>query len=147
MSPEYEKYEAKCEKIREDNNELILLFRKQLVEDGLSERTIERHIGNIEFYINDYLLRSDAYPMEYGTSEISLFLGYYAIRTCLCSSAYELKAVAASIKKFYKCMLENGKIKNANYYVLCSTIKTEMPEWVAACKQFNDPKRPSPFQL
>lgn len=142
---DYDEYERRCEKIRKANDKLISLFQNSLIAEGLSEKTVKRHVGNAKFYINDYLLRTAPRPMKCGIREIGSFLGYYAIRTCLCSSPYELKSVAAGIKKFYKCMAENGKIENRDYDDLCMAIKWAMPYWIEDCIQFRDPSQPSPF--
>ena len=53
-----ENYEEECKKIRTENAKLLELFATDL--DGLSEKTIQRHLRNVDFYINTYLLREDA---------------------------------------------------------------------------------------
>lgn len=69
----YEVYEKKCEEIRKTNAVLLELFEKDL--NGLSPKTIERHLSNVDLYINDYLLRQDALTMEHGIEMIDDFLG------------------------------------------------------------------------
>ena len=48
-----------------------------------------------------------------------------------------IKSTAASIKKFYKCMLEHGKIEKADYEFLCREIKEGMPIWQEDCAVYN----------
>ena len=67
---ELEMYEKKCEEIRRTNDSLLELFEKDM--EGLSPKTIRRHLSNVDFYINEFLLYADALPMEYGLVQIFL---------------------------------------------------------------------------
>ena len=55
---DYEKYEADCEKIRKHNDNLLDDFEGWLKDSGLKDNTIRKHTGNVDFYINDFLLYS-----------------------------------------------------------------------------------------
>lgn len=143
---DYEKYEKECEKIRAINNELLDVFENDLTAAGLSSKTIRSHLSNVDFYINEYLLREDAHPMEDGVGTIDDFLGYFFIRKCMWSTPSTIKGTAASIKKFYKCMLDHGKIEKNKYDELCSEIKEGMPQWQSDCAMYNDPDADDPFE-
>ena len=143
MSFEIEDYERECEKIRDTNEELLELFEKDLA--GLSEKTIRRHIGNVDFYINEYLLYEDARTFEDGVTMIDDFLGYFFIRKCMWSTPASIRSTATSIKKFYKCMMDHEKISKEDYEYLCNEIKIGMPDWQADCEQYNDPGAENPF--
>ena len=142
---DYEKYEKDCEKIRVVNDELLDIFEKDLINAGLSQKTIRSHLSNVDFYINEYLLREDAHPMEDGVGMIDDFLGYFFIRKCMWSTPGTIKSTAASIKKFYKCMLDHGRIKKEEYDYLCTEIKEGMGQWQADCAMYNDPDGDDPF--
>lgn len=142
---EFEDYEKQCDKIREKNLEYLALFEAELEDAGLSEKTIERHIANVKFYINEYLLRYEPYPMEKGTGMLNGFLGDFFIRKCAWSTPASIKSTAASIKKFYRCMKNRGFVSESDYDHLCGTIKFEMEYWQALCAQYNDPDQPNPF--
>ena len=142
---DFEEYEAACEAIRAANNKLLDLFEKDLELAGLSPKTIRSHLSNVDFYINEYLLREDTHPMEDGVGMIDDFLGYFFIRKCMWSTPSTIKSTAASIKKFYKCMLDHGSIKKKEYDYLCSEIKEGMGQWQADCAAFNDPDADNPF--
>ena len=47
-------YEKECEKIRNDNKKYLEIFQSEMIEKGLSEKTIQSHLNNIDFYINDF---------------------------------------------------------------------------------------------
>ena len=134
----YEEYEARCEEIRAENEELLKVFQDDI--KGLSEKTVRKHLSNVSFYINDYLLREDAKTFDAGTKCISEFLGYYFIRKCAWSTPASIKSTAASIKKFYKCMFEHDYMEKAAYNELCEDIKLGMDGWIEDCERYNDPE-------
>ena len=144
---DYKKYEKDCDNIRATNKTLLNLFENDLADAGLSRKTINRHLANVDFYINDYLLLEEAHPMEDGVGMVYLFLGNFFIRKCMWSTPATIKSTATSIKKFYKCMLDHGKIKKNEYDYLCADIKDGMPQWQADCEQFNDPYSENPFDF
>ena len=138
MSSDYEAYEKECEKIREINNLHLAGFEKWLKNDGLSKKTIDKHVSNVDFYINDYLCYYDAQDVKYGCYGISMFLGYWFIRKAAWSSCGNIKSNAASIKKFYSYMLAVNVIEQKDYNFLCETIKGDMPEWLEAMKEYDE---------
>lgn len=141
----YEEYEEKCKIIREENGRLLELFEESL--QSLKPQTIKRHLSNVDLYINDYLLYEDALSFEEGTWKIDDFLGYFFIRKCMWSTPGTIKSTAASIKKFYKCMLDHEMIQKADFEYLSETIKERMPEWQADCASYNDPNVDDPFDI
>ena len=141
----YENYCKACDEIRKKNDEYLALFEQDLVSEGLKESTIRRHLSNIDFYINNYLLHEEPCTMEYGTGLIDSFLGDFFIRKCMWSTPGNIKSTAASIKKFYKYMLNRGIVKKEDYEFLCSEIKSRMEIWQADCAAYNDPDEPNPF--
>lgn len=144
---DYEEYERECNKIRQTNEELLTLFEEELQDSGLSAKTVRRHLSNAEFYINEYLLREEPRPMEDGITELDMFLGFFFIRKCMWSTPGTIKSTAASIKKFYKCMLNHGKISKDDYAYLCDDIKENMEQWQTDCAVYNDPDAPNPFSF
>ena len=143
----YEQYEKECNRIREENEEYLSLFEADLKKSGLSSKTINRHLSNVYFYINEYILREEPRPMSDGTDMLDMFLGYFFIRKCMWSTPGTIKSTAASIKKFYKCMVDNGKVDVSDYEYLCSEIKENMEQWQTDCAVFNDPDAPNPFAI
>lgn len=76
--------------------------------------------------------------MTSGVEEIGSYLGDFFIRKCMWSTPYTIKTTAASIKKFYKCMLEHEKIDKEDYEELCYTIKYDIEDWQRDCDAFNN---------
>jgi hypothetical protein len=140
---DFEEYEEKCKLIKQENESLLEMFEKDL--EGLNQKTINRHLTNVDFYINTYLLREDAYDFTHGIWDIDDYLGYFFIRKCMWSTPGNIKSTAASIKKFYQCMLKQEMIQKADYEYLCETIKDNMWKWQSDCEMYNDPDAESPF--
>lgn len=143
----YDIYLKKCEDIKKTNNALLEFFYNDLKKAGLTEKTINRHIFNVDFYINEYLIRTDTLTMESGITMIDDFLGNFFIRKCMWSTPAKVSATATSIKKFYKCMLDHEKIAKQDYELLCAIIKDSIDIWQENCAIYNDPDAPNPFFL
>ncbi|MDD2959914.1 MAG: hypothetical protein PHR92_15585 [Lachnospiraceae bacterium] len=139
----FKEYEEKCKIIKEENESLLELFEEDL--EGLNSKTINRHLSNVDFYINTYLLREDACDFTQGIWKVDDYLGYFFIRKCMWSTPGNIKSTAASIKKFYQCMLKQEMIQKVDYEYLCETIKENMCRWQAECERYNDPYAENPF--
>lgn len=135
---DYEKYEKDCLKIRNANEYLLNEFEVWLKSTGLSEKTINNHLSNIDFYVNNYLLYEDATEAKYGVNVVGMFLGYWFIRKAMWASQSSIKGNAASLKKFYTFMHEKGSIDKEDLTDLKQTIKEDMSEWLANLKRFDD---------
>ena len=142
---DYEQYTKTCQTIQKTNNRLLQLFEEDLVKSGLKEKTINRHLSNVDFFLNEFLIRAGALPMEEGISMLDEYLGNFFIRKCMWSTPANIKTNATSIKKFYKCMLEHGKIEKEDYEILSSCIKDSMESWQCDCAIYNDPDNSNPF--
>lgn len=144
---DYEDYSKTCDEIREKNSEYLELFEQALIAKGLKDSTSKRHVSNVDFYINDFLLYEEPLKMEYGMVKIDSFLGDFFIRKCMWSTPGNIKSTATSIKKFYNCMMELGIVKNEDYQFLCHEINDGMKTWQADCAAYNDPAQPNPFDF
>ena len=144
---DYDEYEKACKKIQLENETYLDLFEKDLVSSGLSEKTIRRHLKNVDFYINTFLLREGPRPMTDGIFYLDFFLGDFFIRKCMWSTPGSIKTNAASIKKFYKCMLDHRIIDKESYDELCRDIKDNLINWQTDCEIYNDPDEQNPFFL
>lgn len=119
------------------NQEYLNLFEADL--GGLSQKTIENHLSNVDFYLNHYLhYYEEDDSMEGGTTKLDGFLGDVFIRKSMWATPATVKTTAASIKKFYKSMLKRGYIRQEAYDQLCSDIKENMSDWQKECELYWD---------
>lgn len=134
----YKKYEADCVRIHRENATLLNDFERWLKKKSLTEKTVSAHIGNVEFYVNQYLLYSDIIPAADGAVHISGFLGSWFIRKALWANRSSIRANAASLKKFYTFMVERGLTSPEDLEILQEDIREEMPEWMAELRRFDN---------
>jgi hypothetical protein len=135
----YEEYERECNKIKMENGKLLADFEKWLSDKNLSQRTKGRHLSNVEFYINDYLLYDDAIVPAEGPSRIGMFLGDWFIRKAMWAGKTSIKESAASLKQFYQYMLGRGNISKESFQRLKERISKEMPMWLETLERYDDP--------
>ena len=133
-----EQYEAKVKEITESNIEHLSTFRKWLKDKKLADKTINNHINNVDFYINHYLSYYIPQDIKAGCYSINGFLGDFFIRKAMWSSCSQIKSTAASIKKFYACMLEHSVIEKDDYDELCEDIKEDMDEWLETMRRSDE---------
>lgn len=134
---DYELYEKECKKIIEDNEKYIDCFYDYLDEKGLTDRTISNHLYNVSFYLNNFLLYYEPLHMKDGCYHLDAFLGNWFIRKAMWSSVGTIKSTAASIKKFYACMLENDLIEREDYQNLVMTIKKNKDRWIETMEEYD----------
>lgn len=135
---DYIEFENKCKEIRADNTKLLDEFQAWLNNKKLVDKTINNHISNVDFYINEYLLYEDATEAKNGYELIGMFLGDWFIRKTMWASCASIKANVASLKKFYTFMFEKGYISSENFEELKFTIKEEMPDWLEDMKRYDN---------
>lgn len=139
MTDDYAEYEAECDRIRAENEELLAKFADWLRASNLKESTIDGHVSNIDLYINEFLLYEDAIEAADGIGDIGYFLGDWFVRKAMWSSQAQIKSNAASLKKFYTFMNEQGLVDDEALQFMKGEIKEEMPEWLATMERYDDP--------
>ncbi len=136
---DYEKYEEDCKAIRKANQRLLIDFEAHLKSSGLSKKTIDAHLSNVDFYVNEYLLYEEATEAKDGSNDVNMFLGYWFIKKAMWASRSSIKKNATSLNKFYTFMHEKRLIDTEDLLDLQATIKTGLPEWLATLERYNDP--------
>lgn len=140
---------AEYEKLQKEqltmNKKYLELFETDLIKKGLTDKTVHSHLNNVSFYLNEFLLRTDIIPMEKGMEYVNDYFGDFFIRKCMWSTPATIQSSSASLKKFYKCMLENDLILKEDYTYLLDTVKDNIDWWKEECAIFNDPDSPNPF--
>ena len=127
----YEVFEEAAEAIREKNLVVLNEFGNALHEAGLKDKTINRHVGNVGFYINDYLLYDELREIEDGIEAIDGFFNWFFPRKALWSTIETTRQNITSLKKFYKFLLEQERIDQDDYEFLLQIIREEKDEWLS----------------
>lgn len=121
-------YDKQVNENIERNEKFIDEFKGWLKDKKLGDKTINRHISNVDFYLNEYLCYYDFQTMEGGLLEVGIFLRGWYIEKCMWVSKTSIKEMAASLKKFYHCMSELGYVEKDNYDILCDELKDSVEE-------------------
>ena len=132
-----ELFEEKEKQNRERNKKYIKEFKDRLKDNSFSEKTIKRHIKNIDLFINEYLNYYEITKMEDGIKEVNSFLDSWFIEKCLATKS-SVKEEIASIKKFYKCMCEKNYVNEIDYKSMCEEIKENMEIYLEQLKAYEN---------
>ena len=120
--------EKKIEENKKRNKKFMKEFEEYLKEKNLKDKTIKKHLSNVDLFINDYLNYYDIETPEEGINSVYSFLSGWFIEKCMWATVYTTKETAASIKKFYAYMSEKGYVKKEDYKELCEELKDSMDE-------------------
>jgi len=136
---EYEIYEIECKKIRKKNRKLLNSFRKYLGSKKLSEKTVDKHVSNIDFYINEFLLHEEPTKAKEGVNKLDYFLGYWFIRKAMWASVTSIKENIASLKHFFTYMHTIDEIDLEELNAMKEEIKESKDEWLETIRKYDDP--------
>lgn len=133
-----ENIEKKIKENQKRNKKFMKEFEEWLKEKSLSDKTIKKHISNVDIFINDYLNYYDIETAEEGITSVYSFLNGWFIEKCMWATPYATKEEAASIKKFYAYMSEKGYVEKEDYKFLCEELKDSMDEILDTLEAFDN---------
>ena len=134
-----DQYEAECKKRKTDNRKYLKEFTRYLENKKLSKKTIDKHIGNIDFYINTFLLYKSPQKAAEGVHQVDYFLGFWFIRKALWATPSSIKEYIVSLKLFYSYMNETGEVSDKELTDMLDEIKECKGEWIETVKKYDDP--------
>lgn len=135
---DYEDYTEEVEKIKKENQKYLKEFTNWLEEKKLTDKTIKKHISNVNFYINVFLNYYEPQRIEDGCYCLNEYFSDFFIRKCMWSTPNATKETAASLKKFYQCMYELKHIDKDDYDYVCDDIKENMKDWQEDVDNYNN---------
>lgn len=127
---ELEDWEKQVEETQKNNEIILLEFEQWLESKSLKPKTITKHVDNMRFFANQYLLRYEICPIEEGSSSIGIYLGDYFIRKTCWASKYTIQENIAGFKKFYTFLCEKGTISKSDFEYMLEIIKEEKADWI-----------------
>lgn len=130
--------EKKIEENKKRNKKFMKEFEEYLKEKNLKDKTIKKHLSNVDLFINDYLNYYDIETPEEGINSVYSFLSGWFIEKCMWATVYTTKEEAASIKKFYAYMSEKGYVEKEDYKFLCEELKDSMDEILDTLEAFDN---------
>lgn len=126
--------ELQLDTIHQQNSSYLHLFESDL--HGLAPKTIKRHLQNMDFFLNTYLVFDETHPltMEEGVTAIDDFLCYFLeFKTFFTDSTK--RSVVASLRKFYKSMVTHGKITPEQYEDVAESLRDGGAEYKALLEE------------
>jgi site-specific recombinase XerD len=103
-------YHRQVAEIQAYNAPFYEQFAASLAASGLSKRTIETHVGNVQFFADEYLTYYEPLRRvdEADAGDIGLFLSDWFLRKAMWSSPNAVRGNIASFNKFFKWMGQQG---------------------------------------
>jgi len=124
-------YDARVRAIRASNQPILDDFEAWLEQSGLSEKTVETHVGNIDFFTN-YLVYYEPLKKldEANRGDVWMFLADWFPRKALWASVTSVKSYLASFKKFFRWMGETGRGSPETVADVLHTLKYDRDEFL-----------------
>ncbi|MGO3170464.1 MAG: DUF6933 domain-containing protein [Bavariicoccus seileri] len=135
----YANYDKYCNEIRANNELMLRSFRLYLKEvQGLSQKVIDKHCSNLDFFVNQYLLY---YGIETVISNIygcQGFLGGWFGSKVIWATVSTIKSNGASIKKLYTFLNDVGAITTDDLAEVKLAIRDSVELGIEELEDFDD---------
>lgn len=129
-------FEKRVEENEKRNDKYLKMFETYLKKKKLTDKTIRKHISNVDFYLNYYLVYYDVVKMEDGISNVFEFFDDWFIRKSTWASSTSIRENAASLKKFYGYMKECNLVSDEDYSRLCEILKYNMEDFLNSLEEY-----------
>ncbi len=128
-----ETYDARVRAIRTYNQPILEDFRASLEQSGLAEKTVKTHISNINFFTN-YLVYYEPLKKldEADNGDVRMFLVDWFPRKAMWASITSVKSNIASFKKFFRWIVETGRISPETVADVLNTLKEGREDFLEA---------------
>jgi site-specific recombinase XerD len=119
-------YDGRVRAIQAANQPILNAFEVWLEQSGLSEKTIQMHVSNIDFFTN-YLVYYEPLKQldEANSGDVWMFLEDWFPRKALWASITSVTSYLASFKKFFRWMGETGRVSPQTVADVLETLKEE----------------------
>ena len=124
--PNTSDYDRRVQAIQAANQSILNAFEVWLEQSGLSEKTIQTHVSNIDFFTN-YLVYYEPLKKldEANSGDVWMFLDDWFPRKALWASVTGVKFYLASFKKFFRWMGETGRVSPQTVADVLETLKED----------------------
>ena len=130
--------EKDYKKLTKENKKIVDLFKHWLKNQNLSNKTMNSHLFNVDLFINEYLIDYQFVNPVKGIAYINDFMEDFFVRKCMWSNASSMKTTAASLKKFYQCLADHGKISEKDLNFVKTLIKNNIDFWIETVEEYNN---------
>lgn len=123
----YQKEEQ--ENIRKENEALIKDFQEYLKEKDLKDTTLNSHIYNLTYFLNEYLLLINRKPEEL-VLRMDDFLGNWFLKKTPWVTKSSLEIMTRTIKHFYTFLCQRDRITEEELKRLEDRIRGSHKNWL-----------------
>jgi hypothetical protein len=133
--------------VRDRNAELLGTFENWLRDQGLSARTIQMHLDNIELFAQHYLADEGgdaAIPCpadEAELADIDEFLAGWLPYQADHPLVGAVKSHATSLKKFYTCLKETGQMPAEDSDEILALLQKDREYYLQLARDFEEGTR------
>jgi len=128
---DFNEYDELVKENYERNYEILSGFEDYLISKGLTSKTIRKHLGNIDFYINTFLVNYEVNKAEEGIYSLDMFFADWFPRKAMWASGNSVKETIASLKKFYSYLEDIDLVSGLMYKEFLNEIKDKKTVWMA----------------
>ena len=117
------------EEIRKENEKYLAIFQEYLESFGVSRSLIERHILNVDGYLNDYLADEENREMKNSVRDLEPYIKniYFEMAQ---TNEETLEKFIKSMNLFYRCMHDSGFMSDQMYGLYEWLVKNNKKEWI-----------------
>jgi len=132
-------YDEQVELIETQNEPVLTAFEQSLAANGLSAKTIHRHMENIAFFAEYLTYYEPLEPLiEADSSDVHMFCGNWFPRKAMWASAGSARSNMASFRKFAAFMVEAGHWDNEHAQEIRETLKENKEEFIEIADSYYD---------
>ena len=117
------------EDIRKENEKYLAIFQEYLESFGVSRPLIERHIFNVDGYLNDFLAEEENREMKNSVRDLEPYIKnvYFEMAQ---TNEETLEKFIKSMNLFYRCMHDSGLMSDQMYGLYEWLVKNNKKEWI-----------------
>jgi site-specific recombinase XerD len=124
-------FDVRVRAIQAYNQPILDGFESWLEQSGLSEKTVETHVSNIDFFTNYLVYYEPLKRLDEATGgDVWMFLADWFPRKALWASVTSVKSYLASFKKFFRWMGETGRVSPETVADVLDTLKEDRGEFL-----------------
>ncbi len=112
-----------------ENNILLKQFEQHLYSQKLVTKTVKKHVDNIDFFINTFTLHYEIETPQDAWHGIDMYFHEFMPNKTTFGSVNDTKSSIASLKKFYKYLVELKRLSKNDYDEILDMIKNNKDEW------------------
>ena len=133
-------YDRQVAEIQSYNAPLYEQFAAWLTASGLSERTVQSHVENVQFFADHYLTYSEPLRRvdEADVSDVGFFLSDWFLRKAMWSSPSAVRSNVASFKKFFQWMGQQGHMDAETVAEILLDLKENRAEYIEGAEAYED---------